>query len=42
MDNGVCVMDRLVEMSMAVEAWVEGVKDEAGFEYEAFDNENKT
>jgi hypothetical protein len=26
-------MDRLVEMSMAVEAWVEGVKDEAGFEY---------
>jgi hypothetical protein len=33
MDNGVCVMDRLVEMSMAIEAWVEGVKDEAGFEY---------
>ena len=26
-------MDRLVEISMAVEAWVEGVKDDAGFEY---------
>lgn len=26
-------MDRLVEMSMAVEAWVEGVKDNAGFEH---------
>jgi len=26
-------MSRLLDMSMAVEAWIEGVKDNAGFEY---------